>query len=344
MIRKRLGRLATVFTAGTMALLLLGVGSVAAKNPLWTLTVTRLPASVAAGQDAGFRVFIKNPGPSNINGLSITSSRSETPSYFSGLSAFQTGPTSCTTSGQFVCQLGTMRAGQSTTFIVAYTTSGSGSFDVTWTLRSSSGDTTTDSKGNSRGDAKTVTTSTNLNNSGNFKGGYFPADTTVETDQTLGSGNKQSTSLNGFNASGSNRYDIMVSDGTTTLPTGSDPFAGLTCTNAFCSNLKGEWSFLQVKEGSTQTAAFHVKIRVLASLFGNPATGDVDVLHTWIDSNGVNQETVIGDAPSERCATANTQPTAEPGCVFVSTTGTGANKVYIIDVWMFHNGGIRGGF
>lgn len=345
MIRKRLGRFAAVMTS--LALLgaaALAAGPVAAKNPAWVLTITKLPASVASGQDAGYRVFIKNPGPSNINGLSIKSSRTEAVSYFSGLSAYQTGPSSCSTSGQFSCQLGTLRAGQSVTFTIAYTTSGSGSFAVTMTLRSSSGDTGSDG-GNSRGDVKQVTATTGLNSS-NFNGGFFPADTTVQTNQSLGNQNKQSSSLNGFNASSTNRYDVMVGDGSTTLPTDpTDPFAGLGCTIGACSSGHGEWTLLNVKEGQTQGASFHVRIRVLASLFGNPSSAaDVDLIHVWLDSAGALHQDVIGDTSSERCATATTPATAEPGCVFVSSTGSGSNKVWIIDAWLFHNGGLRGGY
>ena len=88
MIRKRLGRLATAFTAGTMALALLGVGSVAARNPQWTVSFDKLPTSVGAGNEAGWFVTVTNNGPSNINDLNI-SMTSETagqlPSYLSDL-------------------------------------------------------------------------------------------------------------------------------------------------------------------------------------------------------------------------------------------------------------------
>lgn len=345
MIRKRLGRLATIsMSVALLGAMALAAGPVSARTPAWVLTVTKLPASVASGQDAGYRVFIKNPGPSNINGLSVKSLRTEQVSYFSGLSAYQTGPSSCSTTAQFSCSLGTLRAGQSTTFTIAYMTSGTGTFDVRIELRSSSGDTGSDGGNNSRGDAIAVTAKTGLNSS-NFNGGFYPANTTVQTNQTLGSSNKQSTSVNGFNATSTNRYDVMVGDGSSTLPTNpADPFAGLSCVGSICSQLRGEWSLLNVKEGQTQGSAFHVQIRVLASLFGNPDPATVRLVHVYLNASGVSETVVIGDVLGERCATATTAATVEPGCVIVSTVGSGANKVFIIDAWLFHNGGLRGGY
>ena len=345
MIRKRLGRVATVFmSAALLGAMALAASPVSAKGPAdagWILTITRLPAAVASGQDAGYRVFIKNPGPSNINGLSVKSLRTEAVSYFSGLSAYLDGPSSCSTSGQFSCSLGTLRAGQSITFTIAYTTSGTGTFDVKIELRSSSGDTGSDG-GNSRGDAISVEAKTGLNST-DFNGGFYAANQLVETNQTLGSSNKQSTSLIGFNASATNRYDIMVGDGSTTLPPASDDaFPGLSCAGTVCSALKGQWSLLNVKEGQTQSAAFHAQVRVLASLFGNPDPATVNLVHVYLNSAGVSTTVVIGNDPGERCATPTTPATTEPGCIYVSTVGNGINRIFVIDAWLLHNGAIRG--
>jgi hypothetical protein len=347
--RKRLGRFAAVMTSvALLGAAALAAGPVAAKNPGWILTITKLPPSVSSGKDAGYRVYFENPGPSNINGMTVKSLRTEAPSYFSGLDTDVAGPTSCTyPTGQFSCVIGTMRAGEHVEFTIAYTTSGSGTFDVTIEIRSSSGDTGSDGgTGNhSRGDAKSITAKTGLSSS-NFVGGYYPADTTVQTNQSLGNQNKQSSSLNGFNASSTNRYDIMVGE-SPTLPTDdTDPFDGLSCTIGACNSLKGEWTLLSVKEGETQGTAFHVQIRVLASLFGNPAsTSDVDLVHLWLDDSNVLHQDVIGNDPGERCATAALPAgLVDPGCVYVSTTGNGANKIYIIDAWLFHNGSLRGGY
>jgi len=320
---------------------ILGSGSVSAATPKWSISVVKLPPTVVSGQDAGYRVTVRNAGPSNINGLTLDTQLATPAMYFSGLSPYQPSTGSCVWENvKFACALGTLNAGQSTTFTIAYATTGNtgGTFDVTFRLKSSSGDTGSDGpKNTSRGDALLVTAQTGLN-SGNFAGGYFAANSVLQTNPSIGRGNRQSTALTGFNASSTNRYDVMIQDGATSLPTDpQDPNFGLTCTSD-CAGAYGEWSFVNLKEGKSQASPFHVTIVIDGNVVTGSQPADVQLVHLWIDDLGVAQSTVIGDVPSEICATAATPATAEPGCIFVTKVGNN----FKVDAWLFHNGGLRG--
>jgi hypothetical protein len=312
-------------------------GLATAATPSWSINIVKLPPTVVAGQDAGYRVTVANAGPSNINGLSLSTNITVPVTYFSQLSAFTTGPATCAyINVPFTCNLGTMNAGQSTTFTIAYQTSGTGTFDMTVSLRSSSGDTGSDGKGKSRGDALSVTAKTGLD-SGNFAGGYFQGDTLIQTNPTVGKNNKQSTSLVGFAASTSNPYDVMIRDGSTSLPTDpADPNFGLVCEDPVCAGRTSEWSLINLKEGQAQTAAFHVTLVVAASLV--PAVtmeSDVVLVHVWFDAFGVQHTDVIG-ASGARCSPSTGYPT-NPECITVSKVGPN----WKVDAWVFHNGGMK---
>jgi uncharacterized repeat protein (TIGR01451 family) len=340
-IGQRTRRLASVTSAAVLSLLLLGVGPASASTPNWSITIVKLPPTVTLGKDAGYRVTVANAGPSNIVGLSLTDSITTPPTYFSGLSAYATGPGSCVTSPRFSCDLGTLNAFQSTTFTIAYASvnNNHGTFDVTFSIRSSSGDTGSDNKpgkpGNSRGDALDVTAHTGLN-SGNFTGGYFQADQLLSTNPTLGKQNKQTTSLVGFGASSTNPYDVMISDGSTTFPTDpEDPNTGLACVGASCTGLLGEWSFVNLKEGAPQGTAFHVTMILDGSYIpGGTSEADLVLVHVYYDANGVSQTEVIGEG-GVRCSSATASEDAQ--CIFITKVGPN----WKIDAWLFHNGGLR---
>jgi Domain of unknown function DUF11 len=333
------GRRSGAILAATLFIIAAMPGLATAANPSWSIKIVKLPPSVVSGQDAGYRVTVANAGPSNINGLSLSTNIAAPVTYFSGLSQppFATGPASCAyVNVPFTCNLGTMNAGQSTTFTIAYKTSGSGTFDMTVSLRSSSGDTGSDGKGQSRGDALSVTAKTGLD-SGNFAGGYFQANTTLQTNPNLGRNNKQSTSLVGFAASASNPYDVMIRDGSTILPTdATDPNFGLVCDNPVCSSLTSEWSLINLQEGQTQGTAFHVTLVVDGSLIpGGTAESDIVLVHVWLDALGASHTEVIG-ASGVRCTPSTGTPT-NPECITVTKVGPN----WKVDAWLFHNGGMK---
>ena len=349
MNRNRSARLAAIISTALLGAAIFGSGSVSAATPKWSISIVKLPPTVVSGQDAGYRVTIKNAGPSNINGLTLDTQLDTPATYFSGLSPYEPTTGSCVWENvKFSCNLGTLNAGQSTTFTIAYTTTGTsgGTFDVTFRLKSSSGDTGSDGpKSTSRGDALSVTAKTGLN-SGDFYGGYFPGNRVLQTNPTLTRNtNKQATTLTGFNATPTSRYDVMISDGTTTLPTDSqDPNGGLICTG--CGTLKGEWSFVNLKEGITQGTPFHVTIMVIGTAVSGTPTALAHVYYrtdadgnVLKDVNGVaiQQTDIIGDAPGEICASPTTPATTEPGCVYIARNGSN----WQVDASLFHNGGLR---
>jgi hypothetical protein len=315
-------------------------GLATAANPTWSIKIVKLPPTVVSGKDAGYRVTVANAGPSNINGLTLSTNINDPVTYFSGLTLVATGPASCLPANvPFTCNLGTMNAGGSATFTIAYKTSGTGTFDMTVSLRSSSGDTGSD-KGQSRGDALSVTAKTGLDSgSGNFAGGYFQADTTIQTNPILGKNNKQSTSLVGFAASTTNPYDVMIRDGSTSLPSDpADPNFGLVCDPDVpeCSSLTSEWSLVNLKEGQVQSAPFHVTLVVAGSLVpAGTMESDIVLVHVWLDSDGVSHTDVIG-ANGVRCTPSTGTPTNAP-CITVSKVGSN----WKVDAWLLHNGGMK---
>jgi hypothetical protein len=325
-IRKRLGRLATVITAGSMALLLLGVGAATAKNPSWTIDVTRLPVSVAAGNDAGYFVTLANAGTSNINAATLRVTTSDTPdatpTYFSGLTWNTGGPElSCSPSGALVCDLGTLAAGTTITFTVAYhVPSGTtGSFDVVFSLESASGNTGSDRGGNSRGDRLNVGASTGISSNQNFDGGFVVGETTYQTNQSVGRRNPQASTVENT----ASLIPVTVEDGIT---------SGVPCTVGACSNAFGEWTALNVNDGHTYATPFKVTILIWGNAVpGGVQPGDIVLLHTLDDGT-----TEVIDTP---CSPSTGTPT-NPECLTVTKVGNN----YQIVAWVFKNGNMRGSY
>jgi hypothetical protein len=330
-IRNRLGRIATVITAGTLALMLVGVGGVAAKNPSWTISITKLPPTVGAGHEAGYTVVVTNLGPSNINTLSMLVTTPVTPgaapTYFSGLAWNYGGPEiGCTGtgpggSGPLACDLGTLSGSpsQSVTFTVAYhvPTGTTGSFDITVAIQSGSGNTGSDG-GTSRGDAFSKSDSTGIGNSQNFDGGFSVTGDTYQTTGSLGRNNKQSTKLETTDTI----IPVTITDGVTTYPCDSgDPQ---------CSRLIGEWSVLNVNNTHN---LYPIKVTLLiwgGAVPGGLSTSDIFLVH----ADGTGAETPVKTA-------CDANPPTNADCL-VSVTKVGNN--YQIVAWLKHNGSIRGGF
>lgn len=331
MTRKPIGRFATVLTASSLALMLLGVGSVTAATPNWDIDIVKLPATVAPGRHAGYEITVSNAGPSNINALSVTVTPTDTPAatpaYVSAFVYTAGGPASCTTTGLLVCQVGTLVARASVTFRVAYLVPAgeSGAFDLSVSLRAGTGDTGSDGGNNSRGDKYTETAATALGST-NFDGGFDVNGLAVyQTNPSLGRRNVQSTQL----TSPASLIPVTIEDGIT---------SGVTCsveTNAACGRLFGEWSKLNVDGGTPFATPFKVVITLLGNAVpGGTGADDIVVVHV-LDGGGID---VIGDAANEICdSTTGTPTNAE--CITVTKVGNN----YQIVVWLFQNGSIRGG-
>jgi hypothetical protein len=321
--RSRIGRVFGVFAAAVLVLAAAGFGTVSAKTPNWSIDINRLPTAVAAGNSAGYAVVVKNNGPSNINALTLTvtpaSTPDATPAYFSGLTWSAGGATSCTSTGKLVCNLGTVNAGVSISFTVAYAvpSSQTGSFDVAFALRAGTGDTGSDG-GTSRGDSFTKSASTGIASNQNFDGGFVVGDGSYTDNQTLGRNNKQATSLE----TTASLIPVTIEDGITT---------GVPCTGVICSKLIGEWSRMNVNNGTTFGTPFKVTLMVWSGAVpGGTKTTDIKFVHVLDD--GTTQ--VISTACN---STTGTPTNAE--CLTVTQVG----KDFKIVVWLFKNGFGRGG-
>lgn len=311
---------AGVMTAGL--LLAAVVPSAIAAPPSWAINVQNLAPVVKSGNDAGFKVTIRNNGPSNISALYLTSNQTVAPKYVSP------NPW-CNTTGPLLCSFGALNAGASVTIdVIAYTVpAGASQFNVVFQLNTN-GATFSDKGGNSRGDTLngTPAPALTINNNGNFGGGFVVDATSVGTSTALGNRNIQSTQAAGL----ATLIPATVEDGITSDLCGGACAAGTQF---------GEWSRVSVDNGLSQTAPFKVTITILGRSLPSPkpAASSIFVYHT--DDLGV--PTIIGDTAAERCNSA-TAPTDVPadGCVIAAYSGQNLQIV----VWVYKNGGFKGAF
>lgn len=315
-MRQRSGRVATLVTAALAASMLMGAGTASAAPPRWAMTVEKLPATVSPGADAGYRVTITNNGPSNIASLFLVSDRTVAPSFIGAPSQG-----SCNETGLLSCAFGALGAGQSVVVTVAYTTPTSGNaFGVTFQANTT-GATFSDSKGRSHGDtlfADPKITSTALSSNPDFAGGFAVDATSYANVQDVKRQNPQATSIEGFQS----LIPVTIQDGIT---------SGVDCTIGACSGAFGQWSSLSVGGGATFASPFKVTLVLWGpSVPGGASTDDIFVLHTP-DAG----PTYVID---QHCSPASGTPT-NAECVTVTKVGNN----YMIEVWLFQNGSIRGG-
>lgn len=328
MIRKRLGRIATLLSTAMLATMLLGVGSASAANPTWNVSFDRLPNMVAPGNDAGWFVTVTNDGPSNINDLNISITSEETgdlPSYFVGMDLSSGGTESCSTAtGATVCNVGTLVDGGTVTFTVAFPvpTGETGTFDLNIGLRAGTGDTETDGPGKSRGDKVTFTNSTPISQSANFDGGFSVDDFTYQTNQSIGRRNLQASTVQFVGAN----IGVTIEDGITN---------GVDCATAASRTCIGEWTALNVADGASFGTAFKVTLLISGSAVPGGTSADSIVLVHELDGGAVE---VLGDSANERCASESDSASAK--CIFVTKVGS----TFKIVAWLFQNGNLRGGF
>ena len=320
----RIRRMAGIVGVAALALAAIGIGPAAAKTPSgWNISAVRLPETVKAGNDAGYAVTIVNIGPSNINAVTATivplATPNATPTYFGDFVRNQGGPSSCTTTGQLVCSLGTVTAGTVITFRVAYAvpSSTTGTFDVALRLRAGTGDV--EGGNQSRGDAFERIVKTGINNNQNFDGGFVVDDFTYATGGTLGRNNKQTSAVEVTD----DLITVNIQDGI--------PDSAVTCTIAACANLIGDWASLTVPNNTDM-------IKVTLMIFGGSVPGGVSADDIYLlHSNGSGGFDAIGDDEGERCADPSTAPTSGE-CVHVTKVGSNFRLV----AWLAQNGSLRG--
>ena len=308
MIRKRLGRFATVLTAASMALLLVGVGTTSAATPgWWNSSAAPILESVGPGKDAGFTVTLLNEGPGNIATLYLKADKEA--SYVSD--------SRCTKAPTLYCSFGAQNVGQTIVLKVAFTVGSAGSFTVNFS-ESANGFSNSDKRGNSRGDINPFSATASVTTGGgNFDGGYNVGDDTYSTNQSVGRSNPQATKLQ----SAPNLQAVTIQDGVTSY----------TCQSSVtqCSRLIGEWSVLRVGDGTVGP----MKVTIL--IYGNAVTGNPDPSSLYlVHTSDLGVTTVV----DQQCNATH----SNADCLDGVPTKVGRN--YQIVAWLKFNGGIRGGF
>lgn len=338
MNRSRIRRGTGIILTAALALAAFGAGSTAAANPAWTVSFDRLPDVVAPGNDAGWFVTVTNNGPSQINDLNIMITAPDSdqalPTHISDLVLSSGGAETCSTStGSLVCNVGTVVDDGYVTFTVAFSVPGNqtGAFPLNIGLVAGTGDTGSDGPGKSRGDKKTFVDSTPVSASSNFDGGFVVGsdDFAFQTNQNVGRRNLQATTL----ISPDNLIGVTIEDGFTNLP--CDGTADPGTVHPACNSVFGEWSAVNVDDGTEFSAPFKVVLLISgAAVPGGTSTGDIVLVHV-LDDGTVE---VVGDSASEICADANT-PATSGECIFVTKAGNN----YQIVAWLLKNGTLRGG-
>ncbi len=311
MSRARVRRMGAIVVASLFATQLFASAASAAP-PKWEMTVERLPSVVHNLSDAGFRITITNPGPSNISQLYLVDSPTATPVYVT------TSQGDCG-AGDLRCSFGALNAdGPPIVVTVAYATPATGSsFEYTAQLNATG--VAFDKGKNSHGDSLARTVTTTLTSDKNFGGGFLSTSGGVANDTNLHPNkNKQSTQLFGI----SGGIPATVEDG-----------PGLTFPCAGCAPAQTEWSKIHVNAGQTFAQPFKVVITAVGS-FNNLDLATVVVYHV-LDSGAL---VLIGDTAAEHCASPTNPGVVPPdGCVFAALVGGNLQ----LTVYVYQNGAMR---
>jgi hypothetical protein len=287
-------------------------GAASASTPNWSMTVTDLPPVVANGSSAGYRVTIRNAGPSNISKLYLVTKTQDSPSYVGQPTQ---GSCSASGAGPLRCSFGVLRAGASVTLVVAYVTPSTGtSYDPVF-QGNTSGATYTD-PGHSHGDTlqDPSETPTTLTSDSNFAGGFVLSQRPVENNATVNASNIQSTSV----LPPVSNVVVTVQDG--------DPSYAPSCTQCGSMTLFGDWSKITVDQGEQFGTLFRVSILVYGGVVPSQTPLDqINLAHVLDDGTS----TIL----SQRCGATPTL-----NCVTVTQVG----KNVRIFAWLDQNGGVRG--
>jgi hypothetical protein len=211
------------------------------------MDVVALPGSVAPGATAGYSVTITNNGPSNISSLYLVTKTTANTLYVDDTE----GRNGCLDAGvPLNCSFGALNPGEHVTVIVAFASTGTGSYDPVFE-GNTTGQAFTDPK-RSHGDVLVDLdfTGTTLNANKNF-GGAFNAGS-VSNSHALTGTNKQATTVADLpTAIGATVEDGPDTKGNCTTDLG----AGIDCSKLF-----GEWSVVNVGTGGPFTPAITIQI------------------------------------------------------------------------------------
>jgi hypothetical protein len=161
--------LAGAVSLSLLAVLLAMPAGVLAKPPNWEITdVTELPVKVAAGENAGFSVTVRNNGPSNISKLFVfTAEGTPNPVFADASQGTCTNP-----DGALFCKLGALRKGKTATIVAAFPTPDDGSTEFSVDFIFNTSGIGSGGGDNSHGDELVATGTTELTDDPNFAGGF----------------------------------------------------------------------------------------------------------------------------------------------------------------------------
>ena len=244
-----------------------------------------IPATVKPTEPAGFQVWARNDDSSTVSQfyLSIQSAGTLTTASWTKSNG-QSG--TCSGTATYDCSFGQVKPGGSVvvTAVITTPTSGSGlgvNFVFSTTgLGSGGGD-------NSHGDTFPISDSVALNADANFAGRYVSGNTlrTVQTDQVLGSGNRQSTIV----YSPTTGIGVTVEDG-----------PGLSGGCALGAACFSETSEIHVGNGSAQYGQF----KVIVNLHSSEIPSGVNANNLVVYHDGVPITATCGKTPVADCTSA----------------------------------------
>jgi hypothetical protein len=281
-----------------------------ASPPRWSMDVVKLPPQVHTGSDAAYAVSITNKGPSNISALYLVTGSGRTTDFVG-----QPTQGSCpgTATGGLACTFGALRAGQTVSVTVVYPTSAADGTSFDPAFQANTTGLTFSDGGTSHGDTLTFKAATALTTSGDFGGGYSLNNSKVSDDQSIGTGNQQSTSV----IPPVTNIVATVEDGTGVL---------FPCKKA-CAKGFGEWSSVTVGDGQSFGTFFPVTVRVPRGLAPSNLS-KVTMAH--VDAKTGALEMLPQCGPSGPFA----------NCVTLAITDSGT--ILEMTAWVDHNGGFKG--
>jgi hypothetical protein len=330
--RLRVTWLVTVMTTALLAVMLLSVSTGEAKTPGWGFSaVTVNPAPVGLGKLAQYSFTISNTGRSNISALilktDIAAGPLATPAWiqkvdFIGQPDLVAPCGANPPTGPLNCNLGALNAGNSIDFQIIFRVPASGGTYAFNFMATGNGNTASDSGGTSHGDTLKGPASVSVSGNAEFDGGFTLGDGgTFGTNGTLGKNNPQNSSVVTTQA-----FAATTIQDSATYTGGTDPCGSLNCI--------GQWS--KVSAPNPDNGPIKVVLLVYGKgLPGNVGPEDITLLHL---DNGGFDDGIIGDSPSERCASATDSASAP--CIFVEAVG----QNFRITAWLLHNGSLRGHF
>jgi hypothetical protein len=314
---------AAVTATALLALSIVGVGTVSAATPNWSMDdVVLLPSTVQAGDSAGYSVTIHNAGPSNISQLYVIAYASTNPVYSVTTQGTCTNPT-----GSLFCSVGPLRANSAVTITAAFPTPSTGATSFSVTFEANTTGATTSDGGTSHGDVINKTGTTSLSSDANFAGRfvYQTSQLTVQNGQDLGAGNKQATKV----VAPVTAIPVTVQDGAGYTP---PDLVACNLGSAVCGNLFGEWSSVSVDNGKTFGATFSTYIKFATDLIPSGVNkNNFGVYHQYLDPA---TDTIKQEAISAACTT---KPTSPVPCIVLTTSKT----FWQVEIRSYHNGGSK---